>query len=365
MEKAKSDMEEWLGEFTSANTKRAYRAGFNKFLQATKTTPEQLAQLTAKEARHLILEYQADAKKRGVKNNTILTDITAVRSFFGYLEKPIKFRRGKLVRIQAAKGEHVFSNGDFGKMFNCGNSFDKALLAVGVSLGWEAKAIQEMDRKQFAAFVERAKAENKEFYFFETERPKTGELRFGVLNPLALRALETYLEVSEDKAEKRLFPITNAGINLVLKRLAREANIVLTGTVRWHLLRKWLMGTLSDAGYNSFQIKLVMGKAISVSDSTYLQTLKRQIAEKYPEAYEKRLCITAYQTRNQRTEVEGLREEVGHLRRRLRVLEHVIDSMPEKDKKIAFEKTAKLMGLKVTVAKVKDFSELAKTEKRA
>lgn len=306
-------VEEWLSEFAKKGTRDDYRQRINKFLVATKKTIEDLEALAPKEAKHLILLYQAEQKKQGKKNNTILAIICAIRSFYGYLEKPLKFRRGQLLKLQAAKGEHVFSNGDFGKMYNSGNAFDKAILAVGVSLGWEASAITAIDRKEFEAKVKRARSDKKEFYFFDVQREKTGELRFGVLNPLAIEALETYLEVSADKAEEKLFPITEIGMNVLLRRLAREANIVLVGKIRWHLLRKWLMNTLSKAGFNSFMVKLVMGKAISVSDLTYLQTLKDQIIEKYPQAYENYLCILKYQNKS--------RDEVSELKAKITTLE--------------------------------------------
>jgi hypothetical protein len=304
---------EWLSEYQNRRTKRVLKKRFEKFTTWSQKTPEELSELSVKDVKHLLLQFQAEMKKDKFANNSILAWITAVRSFFAYLEKPIRFRRGQLVSSRMATGYHKFSNGDLGRMYNCGNAFDKALLAVGVSLGWEISAILDIDREEFERFVQRARKQNKEFFSFETQREKTGAKRFGILNPLALEALETYFAVKQDETEK-LFPITSHGANKLLARLAREANIALTGDVRWHNLRKWLMSKLSRAKFNAFQIKYLVGKQIPLTDMTYLQTLQQEIEEQYPEAYAEHLSILAYQTRNKDSEIERLREELREMK---------------------------------------------------
>jgi len=308
---------EWLSEYQNPRTRSHLKRRFREFATWSKKTGEELSKLSVKEMRHLLLQFQADMKKRKTPNNTILADITAVRSFFAYLDKPIKFRRGQLVSQRMATGYHKFSNGDLGRMYNCGNAFDKAMLAVGVSLGWEISAILDIDREEFERFVKRAREQGKEFFSFESQREKTGAKRFGILNPLALEALETYFAVSKsvnkEKTEK-LFPMTSHGANKLLARLAREANIALTGDVRWHNLRKWLMSKLSRAKFNEFQIKYLIGKTIPITEMTYLQTLQQEIEEQYPKAYAEHLSILAYQTRNKESEIEKLREELRQMK---------------------------------------------------
>ena len=304
---------EWLSEYQNPHTVRMNKARFQKFLDWSGKTPEQLSKLTVKDMKHLLLQFQADQKKKKVPNNSIISQITAVRSFFAYLEKPIKFRRGQLLKQAMATGYHKFSNGDLGRMYNSGNAFDKALLAVGTSLGWEISAILDIERGDFERYVRRAREQGKEFFSFESQREKTGARRFGILNPLALEALERYFAVSKDKAEKKLFPITQHGANKLLARLAREANIALTGETRWHNLRSWLMSKLSRAKFNEFQIKYMVGKAIPITDLTYLQTLQEEIEEQYPKAYTEHLSILRYETKNQQGKIQKLEAEVERL----------------------------------------------------
>jgi uncharacterized protein YukE len=45
------------------------------------------------------------------------------------------------------------------------------------------------------------------------------------------------------------------------------------------------MDTLSSQGLNEYETKIIVGKAIPLSDLTYLQTLKRSAFQKYQKAY--------------------------------------------------------------------------------
>lgn len=52
-----------------------------------------------------------------------------------------------------------------------------------------------------------------------------------------------------------------------------------------HLLRKFVMDTLSSQGLNEFEVKIIVGKAIPLSDATYLTTIKRTAFQKYQKAF--------------------------------------------------------------------------------
>lgn len=334
-------IEKWVSEYQNERTQAAHRKRFSKFMEWTQKTADELSELSTKDAKHLILRFQADMKKREMANNSILSIITSVRSFYTYLEKSIKFRRGQLVSQKMATGFHNFSNGDLSRMYNSGNAFDKALLAVGVSLGWEVSAMLDIDRKEFQRFVRRARAEGKEFFSFETQREKTGAKRFGILNALAIESLERYFEVSEGKAEQKLFPITKTGVSKLLKRLAREANIVLTGNVRWHNLRSWLMSKLNTAGFSEFEVKYLLGKKIPLTDMTYLLTLEQDILTKYPNAYVKYLCITEYEAKKKYRDYE---EEITKLRKELEENRLIMRGMAAIYGKEILEKAKKELG---------------------
>ena len=299
-------IEEWLSEFDSKTTKKVYRQNILKFFEATGLSVEKLQSMSIEEIRHILLKWRADLLAKGTPQNSALQYINSVRSFCIQIEKPIKFRRGALGKVQADTDSHVFSNGDLKTLFDVGDTTEKAILATAASLGWEISGFLELERDKVKRQIEHAKANSEEFVFFEDIRQKTGEARLAIFNPLAIQWISKYLETTKEppmnEGETRadykkrleslkLFDYTPDGITKMLNTLAAKSGLKTTGTIRFHNIRKWLMSRLSRCGFNEFQIKYILGKAIGVSDRTYLQTLMSEVEEKYPRVYNDYLNI--------------------------------------------------------------------------
>ncbi len=297
------DVKEWLAEKRSPVTRRTYENRLRKFLTYNNISVEEFLKLSTKEQRHLCILYQNE--NLGTMNhNSINTVLTAVSSFLDYLDRPIRWKRSR-VKSRPDVTSHVFSNGDLSKMFAVGNTKEKALLALATSLGWEISSVLRLTRKTLRDMIDRAKANGQKFIYFRNIRKKTGALRLGVLNPLAIEWVSKWLVESENhKPRKRdpkreskinviseVFDVTGLGVNKMLKRLARDAQIKTTGRVHFHKIRAWVMSGLSRAGFNEFQIKFVMGKSIPLSDSTYLTSLEQEVEERYPQAFETNLNL--------------------------------------------------------------------------
>ncbi|MGA2309931.1 MAG: hypothetical protein ABSG57_10345 [Candidatus Bathyarchaeia archaeon] len=176
-------------------------------------------------------------------------------------------------------------------MFSVANIEQKAILATFCSLGWEVQAILQLKRTYIENLIYRAREERQQYIYFIHQRGKTGALRLGVLNPLAIEWIEEFLKASP-KTDSLFTYTTKEGVNGMSKHLARDAHVTVTGRVHTHLLRKWVMSGLSRAGFNEFQIKFVVGKAIPPSDMTYLQTLQQEVEARYPKAFEECLDIS-------------------------------------------------------------------------
>jgi hypothetical protein len=303
---------EWLRYMPVESTKLKYIQRMVKFLEVMNTTPDAINAMTPKELMNLLLDYQSKVKGT-LKNNGILGNITAIRSFAASLGKPVKFRRAQLVKIETDTDSHIFSNADLKMMFDVGDTFEKAILATAVSEGWEISSFLDQDRELVQRKLDHA-AQNKEsFIFFEETREKTGVLRFCVLNPLAIEWLTKYLALRKDN-DARLFPITQDGLQKMLYRLAKNSGLKTTGNLRFHRIRAWLMGRLTHAGFNEFQVKFIIGHSIALQDKAYLLTLEEDITEKYPLAYEKDLNISPT---NGNGKVTRLSEEVDKLNNKI------------------------------------------------
>ena len=293
-------LHDWLSEFTKKpDTIRLYYGRFKVYLEWIKKTPKQLViEFDKKQVKSLLLQFQGYLVQK-YKNNTARSILTTAMSFYASQCEPITMKR-KLIQIEGATGQHIFSTEDLRKMWHVANTRNKAILAVGCSLGWDVSLILAMDRNFFENLVKRARSEKQDFIAFDWTRPKTQSSIYGILNPCAIDSLERYLEKTKDIKSERLWHdlTTEDAINDVLKSLVQEAGIVTIGTIRWHLLKKWLMSQLDRAGLSEFENKTIIGKKIPITDSTYLQTLKRNAFEKYQKAYPIFLSPVAYSNGN-------------------------------------------------------------------
>lgn len=309
-------LQEWLSECRTQSTRKNYRRSINTFKEWYGKPVGEFLALEPKEARHVAITFQAEAldgwqpKTRAnsrahtgnLRPNTILSVLTALGSLCQHEDKPL-YLKGKRVRRTIDLDSHAFTTHDLARMFNVGNTEEKAILATFCSLGWEVSALLALERGHVQNLILRAQEQRQRFIYFISQRQKTGATRLGVLNPLAIEWISEWLKVPVENIQrtkancawnpKRLFSYTTQdGVNRMIKHLARDAHVTVTGRVHTHQLRKWVMSGLSRAGFNEFQIKFLLGKAIPLSDMTYLQTLQQEIEARYPKAFEEYLNIS-------------------------------------------------------------------------
>jgi len=281
----------WINEFTKVSTKKTFSYGLRYFCTASNRSPSSLVSLSDKDLKQLIIDFQNDQKSAGANLNSVVIASGAVRNFLGSQGRKLEFRRSQLLKSRADNSSHIFTNGDLARLWNVGDACDKAVIATACSLGWEVSMFIDLERAHVAALIDHAEQNDEQFIFFMDAREKTmGVPRLGVLNPLAITCIRNYLAVRKD-TDPRLFPFTPEGIQKLLNRLAKDSNLKLTGNIRFHNIRKWLMSRLSRCNFNVFQIKFIMGKSIGISDQVYLQTLKEEVEEKYPRLYNEYLNI--------------------------------------------------------------------------
>lgn len=319
---------EWLDECRTQSTKQLYGNNIRLFQEWYQKPLETFLALEPKAMRHEALKFQSFLAERTTKRNglmtanSIISALTALGSFCTFNDKTLNLR-GKRLRTRIDLTSHVFTNGELSRLFDIGTTEEKAILATFCSLGWEVSSLLELKRSFIESKINQAKEEKKDFIYFQSQRPKTGALRLGVLNPLAIEWLSKHLQQSSGD---RLFRYTTKeGVNALIQRLAREAQITKTGRIHTHLIRKWVMSGLSRAGFNEFQIKYLLGKAIPLSDMTYLQTLQQEIETKYPKAYEyvniKPARIVTVVDEELTQELQKEREKTALYEKRIKALE--------------------------------------------
>ena len=231
--------------------------------------------------------------KKGMAPNSIRSYVNSVRAFF--TNQCVGIKVTNLPKSRKAVGEHPFSIEDLRKMFEVGDTRDKALLSTSVSLGWDPDSVQHLPRKMISDYIKRARSKKERFVRFDWYREKEETEMLGCLTPEAIDWIEKYLEKTKNVETPWLFPnssgkhpISQDTINDIIKRLVAEANIKTVGKIRFYgVSRKFLIPTLVSAGLSEWEVKLIVGKTIPTTDSTYLEGLKPSAFKKYCQAYPK------------------------------------------------------------------------------
>jgi integrase len=242
---------------------------------------------------NLLVDFQNEHVKL-LSANSILSAQTAVQSFvnkqFGFT---LNMRGDKLPQ-EMDFHSYQFKNDDLGRMFEVGNTKEKAVISLACSLGWESQDLLNLRKDDVKTLVNEARKENRQFITFETKRTKTNLPRLGVISPLALEWIERFLaenrKIRKDSKQEALFSLSKSGLTKMTSKLAKEAGVGNGKPIRFHKIRAWAFSNYLR-GYDEYEAKYITGKKIQNSDAAYLQGLKEHIEEKYLEVYAKHMNI--------------------------------------------------------------------------
>lgn len=249
--------------------------------------------------------------------NTVLTSLRALASFTFYNKhKTFHLQRGQRLHNEMDVDSHIFKNGDIQRMFDIGDPQQKALVATFASLGWEFSGVLGLDRVRVEKLIAQAEQATERFVYINEQRGKTGVPRFACLSPLAVEYLKKYWQQWKGPT---MFKIrTKGGLNEMLHQLAEKSGIITTGSVHSHLFRKWVIGQLSRAGWNDYQISYYVGKKIPSDKQTYLEHLEQDIREMFPDTYEKYLNLRPERVvqvldEKKNLEIDNLKAQISEL----------------------------------------------------
>jgi site-specific recombinase XerD len=313
--------------------------------------------------------------KEGYATNTARAEVSAVRAFCRDKCVALILPRKKIAKAKAAKGEHEFTREELAKMYHVADVRDKAILSTAISLGFSIEDFSELPRDLIENLVNKATSEKIDFIGFDFERGKTGVSSRSHLTPEARDSLRDWFEyidkkrASEGKGKSAyVFPngndhfLTGQAINDVIKNLVAKANIITTGTVRFHLLRKFLMNALHDAGFSDWEVKRAVGKEIPTTDSTYLQGLSRQLSAKFPQVYDF-IKLGTYTNKNG-MRIDQLVEENRKLKEKVidqdMRIEALLTRLEELDPKVRekYDKTLELLRAKMQAKAKEELEEI-------
>ena len=154
----------------------------------------------------------------------------------------------------------------------------KARLSVAVSLGWGIGDFLALEKDFIEKVLNRVDVDG--FATFDTRRKKTKVRVRGILNPCAVHDIREYLP-RIPREQTYLWSIrTKVGLNFWLKNLVKEAGVHENGTIRFHLIRKYVFDIVSSQ-CGIYEAKLLVGKQIPLADATCLHGYEDRLLERY------------------------------------------------------------------------------------
>jgi len=279
-------IEDWRQTFTNLHTEQDNISRLRKFLEFAKMKPEVIKELSPYQAQLKFLRYQKFLKNFGASNNSIRAYLSTVKCFMDFCGIPIgKPTLKKIVKSIPKNHYHNFTTDDIKKLYFAGTKRDKALISTLASSGFSIADILGLDKEYVRKYIERSKLENEDFVFIRMNRIKTGSEALFVLNPIAIRSIQDFLNERGDDGDKRLFNIKYSGIPKLIKRLSKRGGVNNIDECRIHKIRSWSMNQLNSSGANIFVIKRIVGKKIPQSDGVYLTNLNEDCKKHYKKAY--------------------------------------------------------------------------------
>jgi hypothetical protein len=333
-----------------------------EFLEGYKRAKDRLE--WAKQIGVKAVAFYNDRVGKGYATNTVRAEVSTVRAFCRDNATTLILARRKIAKAKSAKGEHEFTRDELSKMFYVADVRGKAVLSTAISLGFSIEDFSELKRDFIENFVNKSLSEKRDFIGFSYERGKTGAESRSHLTPESVNSLSAWFQyIDAKRAEKGLEKsewvwcngngghLNEQTLNDIIKDLVQKANIQTTGKVKFHLLRKYVMGAVHRAGFSSWETKRLVGKEIPTSDDTYLQQLNADVDRKFPIAYEE-LRLTGFANHNH-TRIEELETKIQSLEIKMesmalenQTLKRIIEySIPKEAVQNAVQKIAKELGI--------------------
>jgi len=303
-------IDSWLELYSKPNVKRDYRRHTLRFLIWRGVTAEDIVKewkttedkdAFRKKWGKILTKYYNSMIAEGKAINTARTSTNSVRAFFTSNCDTVKIQRGAIGKAQMAFGEHEFKQEQLQRMFRVANIREKAILSLGICLGYGASAFVSLKREMLENIMAQTEFEETPIGFWY-QRAKTSQPIRSHLTTEVIEALTDYWKTQPEKSEWA-FPnsslkkhISQDAINYTLTSLCKKANIQTMGTVRWHLLRKFLFSALTNI-MPEMNAKLSVGKSIPTDVLTYLKGKTDILKQQYGEA-EKYFVLSGFTNHN-------------------------------------------------------------------
>jgi site-specific recombinase XerD len=255
-------LEDWLGTIPSPMTRKSYRHGIKQFERFLNADIETVMSKDDTELGHILEKFYVWLKNEGKTQNTARSTFNCPLQYMKYFGKNPRYRKALgIFRTTMSTRDHKLTIGEVQEIAKVSDLREQTLLEVFL-LGLRISDVSTLEWKPFEEdeFLLNTRKENVVAHIFVS-----AEFR---------EILNRYLKTIDPK-NKYLFQsvknehLTTKHIDYMLHALVKRAG--LPNNIHWHLGRKLVFRTGLELGIPNPNMKLMLGKSVPMSDSTYYE----------------------------------------------------------------------------------------------
>jgi integrase len=266
-------LEDFLSAVPSKATRKNYRNGVRKFERYLGKSIETL--LPGAGQGRTVEKYFVWLKDQGYKQNSARALTNGPIQFLKYFGADVKIRRSIGVnRTEVSIKDHMLTIDDLRKMYKVADFRERMILLLAKDFGLRVGDFCKLLKVDFSSRIGQVPPVQ-----IDIMTAKEGIVAHAFISEESIEQLKIYLPTL-NKDCKYLWQSARQGhldeetINLILRNLAEKAGLQLTGSIRFHCFRKLFLRTAAELGVNSWNAKLLVGKAVESAIATYINGVR-------------------------------------------------------------------------------------------
>ena len=348
-------VQEFLDSLPSRGTRKVYKYGLNKFLEwYGKTGKEVLEErkddLTQRHNEDIVTYRNRAANyeriiesfynhliEEGYKINAAKSITHGIRQLFRFYHMDVRMRSGSNVnRIVKTQKSFPLTIEHVRRMYDVANFRERVILSMATDLGLRIGDFLQIKKPDLPDLSQEAPIA------FDVMTDKEDVIAKGFLSKETVDLLKKYLEtLSEDNPflfpsnQKTNKPISKSQMGNLLRDLAQKAEIKVANgkSLSFHCFRKMFLSAAIDSGVGLTVGKILCGKTVDASDSTYLTTVK--LRQHFIQL--KKFLTIEVQPKVEEEEVAFLKRAVSRLQEDLSIQRTISETLGEENNKLKSE----------------------------
>ena len=357
---------EFLDSLPSAGTRRIYRMGLKRFFEwygktadevlnerkddLTQRPNEDLVTYRNRASRYakIIEQFHSSLLEQKFKINTAKSLTNGIRQLFRYYQMDVKIRVGSGVnRTVKTQRNFPLTIEHVRKLYAVADFRERVILSMATDLGLRLGDFLEIQKQNLPDLTQEAPIA------FDVMTRKEDVVAKGFLSSETVDLLKKYVESLREN-NPYLFPssqtkpraFSSGHMQRILNDLTAKAGLKVNNgkALTFHCFRKMFLSASINSGVGLTAGKIMVGKTVNSSDSTYLTTVK--LREKFVQL--KTLLTINQKPIVEPEKLESLKKAVSQLQEDLTTQKTISETVSGENKKIKKE----LALLKTQVAKL-------------